>query len=420
MPSSCPVCEQPIASTAVHCAVCGFPTSLAIEGLRSVDPPADVEIEGNGNSPPAAADSAPRAAPLVENGPGASSPESELNATISRDLRSKMDLVRDLGRGPDVTSELCQAALIEAEGRIAEALEILRSAQSRLDAETDQLIGRRFELLGQRRAELERSGVRFGVQSDLKRLSAAIDAGDRDGAVQILLEVERRFAQFESDWKGLEGLLGQIEGLHRDASELAFPLGEISGEIAAIHDRLKDSELTEESLDAVAQEAAQTLMLLHEAIPASLEEELKKAGDTLDRLPEEHPPAALARRLHLEAGRRMRKGRLSESLQTLRELRREIGELERSRPVVPEGPTAEPTTAPTPVESEDEMLARLLKKARMLAGRVRTLPPDSETSREAAIQIREATDYLRSRQLKEADETLSRLMRMLSTEEAVS
>lgn len=417
MPSSCPVCEQPIASTAVHCAVCGFPTALAIEGLRSLDPSPASETEGDGAA-------APAPAPVSSVHPSAAaplpppSPEEELNATISHDLRAKMDLIRELGRGPDVTSDLCQAALIEAEGRVAEALDILRSAQSRLDVETDLLLRQRLEALSQRRQELLSNGIRFAVQGDLRRLQEAIESGDRQEAVPVLVEVERRFAQFESDWKGLQGLLGQIEGLHREASELQFPLGEISGEIEAIRDRLRDSELGEESLDTVAQEAAQTLMLLHEAIPASLEEELKRAGEELDKLPEEHAPAAVARRLHLEAGRHLRKGRLSESIQSVRELRRELAELERARLAPP--PPAAPVPAPAPAESEDEMLGRLLKKARALAGRVRTLPPDSDTAREAAVQIRDATDFLRSRKLREADETLSRLMRMLSTEGTVS
>ena len=412
MPSSCPVCEQPIASTAIHCSVCGFPTALAIEGLRSLDAPAAPPTVGNG----AGAAAVP---PLGAARKGATarappSREAELNEVITRDLRGKMELIRELGRGPDVTSELCQAALIEAEGRVGEALDILRSAQGRLDVETDQLLRQRVEFMEQRRQELQATGVRFAIQADFARLSEAIESGDRGEAVAVLIQVERRFTQFESDWRGLKGLLAQIEGLHREASELQFPLGEISGELEAIRDHLRDAELTEESMDAVAQEAAQTLMLLHEAIPASLEEELKRTGGTLNDLPEEYPPAAAARRLHLETGRHLRKGRLSESIQSVRELRRELVELEHAHAAPADAVATAPAVASPPAESEDEMLGRLLKKARSLAGRVRTLPPDSETSREAAVQIRDATDLLRVRKLREADETLTRLMRMLA------
>ena len=419
MPSSCPVCEQPIASTATHCAVCGFPTALAIEGLRSLDPTSAPDVEGDGHatasfpSPSAARTSSAHAPPPASR-------EGELNGVISRDLLTKMDLLRQVGRGPDVTRELCQAALIEADGRVAEALDILRTAQGRLDVETDQLLRQRLEVLEQRRQELQAKGVRFAVNADLGRLSDAIESGDREAAVTVLIEVERRFAQFESDWRGLQGLLAEIEGLHRQASELEFPLGEISGELEAIRDRLRDAELSEESLDAVAQEAAQTLMLLHEAIPASLEEELKRTGEALIELPEEYAPAAAARRHHLEAGRHLRKGRLSESIQNIRELRRELAEVERVRGGPPAAPPPGPVAAPASTETEDEMLGRLLKKARSLASQVRSLPPDSESSRDAAAQIREATDLLRMRRLKEADETLTRLMRVLATDGKVT
>jgi len=75
------------------------------------------------------------------------SAEEELNAAISLDLRSKMDLVRGLGPGPDVTAEMCQAALSEAEGRVTEALDILRSAQQRLETQTDEVLQQRLHLL---------------------------------------------------------------------------------------------------------------------------------------------------------------------------------------------------------------------------------------------------------------------------------
>jgi hypothetical protein len=410
VPSSCPICEQPIPSTAAHCAVCGFPTGLAIEGLRSGDgsDTAPAEPESGVAGPRTAAPRAKLPAPPP-------SPEEELNAAISRDLRAQMEVLHDLEHGPDVTSELCQAALIEAEGRAAEALGILRSAQSRLDHDTSALLAERTQQLKERRAALEQGGVRFALGADFERLSGAMESGQRREAVAFLVETDRRVGQLESDWKGLQGLLAQIEGLRNEAVELALPLGEVSSELEGIRDRLREHELTEERLDTFAQEAAQTLMLLHEAIPSSLAEELSRSETSLDRFPEEHSASAVARRLHLEASRHLKKGRLSEAMQSLRELRRELLELEK-QPTVPATAVAEGAAA----EDEDEMLDRLLKKARSLAARVRTLAPDSETARDAAVQIREATELLRGRQLQEADLTLSRLMRMLSTEPARS
>lgn len=403
MPSSCPICEQPIASTAVHCSVCGFPTGLAIEGLRSHAETAEPPSTGE---PKAPASRAPSASVAL-------SPEEEMTAAISRDLRTKMEFVRGLDEGADVTAEMCQSALSEADGRVTEALDILRSAQNRLEKQTGEILRERSRQLGERRALLEKSGVRFALGPDFARVASAIENGEREEAVTLLLATEQRVSQFESDWKGLQGLLAQIEGLRNQAAELGIPLGEISSELEGIRDRLASPSITQEALDSIAQEAAQTLMLLHEAIPSSLEAELARHEATLNRFPEDHAPSAIARRLQLEAARHLKKGRLSEAVQSVRDLRQELAELERQAAAKPA------VTAPVAAvreETEDEMFDRLLKKARALAARVRTLPPDSDTARDAAIQIREATERLRARQVKEADLTLSRLMRMLSSE----
>jgi hypothetical protein len=404
VPSSCPICEQPIPTTAVHCSVCGFPTGLAIEGLRSND--------GHENGTPTTDAPAPAAA-HPPPGPAALSPEEDLNAAISRDLRNKMDLVRQLGRGaPDLTNELCQAALSEADGRISEALATLRSAQSRLESESDELVRRRLTELGERRASLERTGARIAVGDELRRAQDALDAGEREAAIDQVVETDHRMTQFESDWRGLQGLLAQVEGLRSEATEIGIPLGEISGEVEAIRDRLREPNLTEEALDSVAQEAAQTLMLLHEVIPSALAEELDRADKTIDRFPEEDPRSSVAKRLHLEAARHLKKGRLTEAVRSVQDLRRELAELEVAAAASPAVGVIAP---PQAGETEDEMLDRLLKKARLLASRVRTLPPESDLAHDAAVQIREATDLLRGRQLKEADLTLTRLMRLLSS-----
>ncbi|MCI4372868.1 MAG: hypothetical protein L3K02_04405 [Thermoplasmata archaeon] len=403
MPSSCPICEQPISPTGSHCTVCGFPTALAIEGLRSMEPvgtPARTDPER------------PTTTTHVVAPP---TPEAELAARISRDLRAKMGLVRELGRSfPDATNELCQAALNEAEGRENEALETLRSAQARLEREIDDLLEQRIRSTNERREALAQIGVRFSLGSTWKGIDEELAQGRREDVTNFLLEAERRVAQFESDWKGIQGLLAQINGLKDEASELGLPLGEIASELEGIRDRLEAPNLTEESLDEVAQAAAQTLMLLHEAIPSSLEDELQRHAVTLDRFPEEHVPSAVARRLHVEASRHLKKGRLPEAVQSVRELRHQIEAIEKEEA---EGGAPPP---PAPIsearETEAETLDRLLKKARSLAARVRTLPPDSETAREAAMEIRQATELLKSRDLTEADQTLARLMRMLAAE----
>jgi hypothetical protein len=409
VPTSCPICEQPIPSTVGHCSVCGFPTALAIEGLRSLGPDLSGTLEFDTLGIPAIK--------AVVAAPEPPSVEAELCATISRDIRGKLDYVRELGRGaPDVTSDMCQAALSEAEGRVTEALDVLRRAQRSLDRQTDELLARRLASLQARESTLRETGVRFAIAGDLNRLKDAIEGGQREVAGGLLVETERRVTQFESDWRGLQGLLRQIDTLRKEATDLGIPLGEIAGEVAEIRDQLREPDITEDALDTVAQAAAQTLMLLHEAIPTSLEEELGRHEAVLSRYPEEHPPSAAARRLHTEASRHLKKGRLSDAVQSVRELRREIERLEQSRELHEVAVGVAPAVTPPAAETEAETLERLLKKARSLAGRVRTLPPDSELAREAASQIREVTDLLRNRELRGADQALARLMRMLSAE----
>ncbi len=409
MASNCPICDQPIPATVAHCSVCGFPTSLAIEALRALGPNGATASEMETAAQPAPA-------PVIAPPPAPPSPEAELCAAISRDLQEKLDYVRQLGRGsPDVTSEMCQAAMSEAEGRVSEALDVLRRAQRSLQRQTEEFLARRVKSLESRDEALRASGVTFELGADLARLRDALHNGGTTNTGQLLAETEARIAQFESDWRGLQGLLRQIDTLRHEASELGLPLGEIAGEISDIRSRLQEPNLTEDALDGIAQSAAQTLMLLHEAIPNSLEEELKRHETAIDRYPEDHPASATARRLHAEAARHLKRGRLTDATHSVRELRIEIEKLDQSREAqeiaVGEGAAA---AEPVPEESEAEALQRLLQKARMLAGRVRTLPPDSELARDAAVQIREVTDLLRRREVHQADETLSRLMRMLA------
>jgi DNA repair exonuclease SbcCD ATPase subunit len=408
--SNCPICDQPIPATVAHCSVCGFPTALAIEALRALGPNGATASEMETAAQPAPA-------PVLAPPPTPPSPEAELCAAISRDIQSKLEFVRQMGRGaPDVTSEMCQAAMSEAEGRVTEALDVLRRAQRSLERQTSDFLQRRVQSLTARDEVLRASGVSFALGPDLERLQAAVSDGGTAGAGELLAETESRIAQFESDWRGLQGLLRQIDTLHKEAGDLGLPLGEIGGELDEIRNQLKEPNLTEDRLDAIAQAAAQTLMLLHEAIPSSLETELARHETVIDRYPEDHPASAVARRLHSEASRHLKRGRLTDATHSVRELRLEIERLEQSREAqeiaVGEAPPAEPV----PPESEAEALQRLLQKARTLAGRIRTLPADSEVARDAAVQIREVTDLLRRREVARADEALSRLMRMLAAE----
>jgi hypothetical protein len=419
--TSCPICEQPIPSTIAHCSTCGFPTALAIEGLRSLTeepppPPAPTKP-----TPPKPTAKARRAAAAVPN------PQAELCAQISEDLLTKLMLIRELGgEAPDVSSEMCQAALTQADGRVGEALQVLRNAQSRLVQQSQQLFERRILRLEAQNTDFEKDGLQLGLTAQLRELRAKFGRGDREEALQSLIELDRRVDRFYSDWSGLKGLMAQIDALLNQAKNLDISLGELEGDVAVLREKISHLTLEEAAFDALAQSAAQRLMQLHEAIPSSLEAELNRHEQALATYPEEHPPSIPARRLHLEATRHLKKGRLNEAAQSVRELRAQIVMLEKTEP--PESARrAVPTSGVVPsrngqsgggapAETDGEALDRLLTKARMLAARVRTLPTDTDASFDAAAEIRRATDLLREHRLEEAELTLTRLMRTLSAQ----
>jgi DNA repair exonuclease SbcCD ATPase subunit len=421
-----------MASSSEHCGVCGFPTALAIEGLRSAAEPA---------SESAAVEPLPSpSAPVVAR---ARSSEADLSATIGRALLARAERLRPLGRDiPDVTSELCEAALSEASGRVAEALDILRSAQGRFERQALEAVRHREESVADRERALQRTGLKLDLAA--ARRPASDSTADPEAILQELITADRRLARIESDWKGLQGLLAQIESLRNEAADLGMPLTEVSQQAKTIREQLGSDSLTPEALDALADIAAHTLLLLHDSVPTALESELAQHSTALDRLPPDHPLGRPARKLHDEAKHHLQKGRLSEAVQSVRDLRRAIQALQAVPPPAPPArpapsavppavaapvnrarapvapapaPAPTPAPAPSPPEPAAPTLEVLLKKARSLAARVRTLPAESEAAREAAAQIREATDLLRAQRLVEADRTLTDLMRQLSEPE---
>jgi len=406
--ATCPVCDQRIETGASRCATCGFPTVLADLGLGPF--PVDGEAEAPPDDGPTHSSRATPAAPTPPTH------EAELSALIGKAMVGRMELLQPLGReAPDVTSELCQAALSEASGHDSEALSILRSAQSRLERETRRSLERALARLDERRNTLERSGIVVDLGLQIPTSAGGGDLDRPEELVPRLRGAEEHLGRIESDWKGVQGLLEQIDSLRAEADSLGIGLGDVPERIASIHETLSSSGVTEEGLDAVVLEAARVLMMLHDAVPTALDDELGKHSATLGAYPEHHPGLEDAQRKHARASQHLKDGRLTDALQGVLELRRMIASLQPIPAPPPTPPT--PEAPPTP-NADDVMLNNLLKKARSLAARVRTLPADSERAIDAAARIREATELLRARQLTEADIALTRLMRSLSYPES--
>jgi hypothetical protein len=454
--STCPVCEAPLAGASEHCSRCGFPSVLRDRLDGPI--PSPVEEESDAAATPVFG------GPRVGEPPA---PESELNATLARGLGERMELLRPIDRdAPDVTGEMCEAALSEASGRLTEAQQILRSAQARLDRETEELLGRHVEGLKSRVQRLASSGLRVAFDDELGRLADAVATEAPATAVAAVASSEHRLEAIEAHWRGLQGLIAQVEMLREAAAELGLPAARTPDRLARAREQLAASPATERELDTAAQIAAETLMQLHEAIPPALERELATHAGTLEHHAARRPQRAqAARRHHVDAVRHLRSGRLEDAVRSVRELRLALEELARAAeepstpspepkqapvvappsaasappppaagppapsvrrlpPAPPPSPPGEATPPPSPPPApaaparavpDAATVDTLMKKARSLAVRVRALPPESEQAAAAAREIHEATQLLRAGRYAEADAALSRLMRALAT-----
>jgi hypothetical protein len=411
--SDCPVCEAENPTTAVSCGTCGYPTALAVDALRGL---ADVAAMAM----PASASSAPRS-PRRPPRPTGKDPTAEQVERTALELESTMRLIGRLGvPTADVTVELHQAALTQADGRSVEALSLLRSALARLHEGTNEALARRLRSLEERQAILRNDGVAVSLGAEAVRIRAEIDAGRAEQAIDKLVIADEQLGRIETDWKGLKGLLRQIDDLRDSAEVIGRPVADVEESVEQIKTLLAAPDLSTDTLDEGAQIAARALMLLHEALPGAIEQELERHAVVLDGFQPDHTPARSARAMHAEATRHLRRGKIVEATARLRELRAAIGELGDPEPTAVAatigGGSEGGSGADQSSESVESSLTRLLQKARGLAARVRSLPADSELAYEAAGEIRRATELLRARKLEEADGTLSRLMRTLDAE----
>lgn len=458
MELTCPVCGEAVPSGEPHCVKCGFPRALATRLRTPVTFTPAPEPERSPELPPV-----PRARAATEE----VRPEAQLNASIARALEERMTILQTLDPGaPNVTGEMCEAALNEAGGRLADAQQILRSAQARLDKETEELLARHLNTLESRGKTLEAEGLHLALEDRLARLAESVLANEAATSVKEIAAEERRLTRLEAHWRDVEQLFGQITTLVEEGRRLGVPVGEIPDRLAAIRQGLAALPAEDRDLDQAAQAASGLLMELHKAIPTSLEQELERHGAAIGQHPEDRPKARSAKRLHAEAARHLADGRLLDAVESVRELRQVLAELtaeaaaasaaaiveptagassegavpapavsggdgvappavaaELEPPpptpvvtpapsiappnvaaVVPSAPVPPPEEAPAPVDQE---LASLMQKARDLAARIRALPSGSPEAKVATRHLHSATKLLRERRLAEAAEFLA-------------
>jgi hypothetical protein len=409
MPEECVICESALEGGPLYCGRCGFPTALTSaavialgrEGLGDANGEAVVEeaVEAGAESEIPA------------------DPEEAAIAHFARELRRALELIRELGgESGDVLGELRQAALLQAEGRATDTLALLRNAQVTASTRVGELFEHRLEELEDRQQVLVSQGILPEILGEAIRLREEFAEAPLESVLYHLADADRRLARTESNWAELRAMLRQIDQIRLGSKKVGLEFPEVEERLAGLRKSLAGGALTAEELETSLRTTTEGLHFYHDALTRPLQEELDRHAAHLAQYRPDHPPSRRARQMHTEANRHLRNGRFAEATFRLAELREAIREAA-SPPAVepPAGPLADrpaPAAASAPTETRYE-LAPLLAQAREIAGRLKQLPPEDPKTREAAAQIRVATDHLRARRLPEAGRTLTELMRSL-------
>jgi hypothetical protein len=392
MPGECAVCENTLEPDAPHCGSCGFPvalTSTAVIALGREEPTEDAEAGSAAATSPSYAE-----APIP--------PERASLEQFAGSLHGWVDLLKELGAETrEQVGEVRQAALLDAEGRSGEALQLIRNAATSAADLAGELFGRRLQELEERTQGLSAQGLEAEVPETFVRLRAEFDDGRAQDAVSTLRSEDARLQELEGSWKELKSVLRQIDELRGSAQSIGQVSNHVDEELAAVRELLARNRIGASDIQEAQGVATRLLLFFQEALPAELQEQLDRQAGQLARFGVEHAPSQKARQLHAESARHLRHGRLAESALRLTELTRAIAELGSPEPE---------KGAPHVAAPAEQQLASLLMKARQLASRVRHLPPGSPVAEEAASEIREATESLRQRRLDDAEKALTRLM----------
>lgn len=464
MTGQCAVCESSVPDAAAHCTSCGFP--MAMSGLASrlmVELPEPDSVilarRAESESPAPKARGRERAAASVGR-----DPQVEVVNRIARDVSHAVSLLQDLGGdGADIASELAQAAFTEAEGRVGEVLVLLRDAQGRVSIRLKEQFDARLKQLEERQAAMITSGVSVNLGTEIDRVRLDIRAGRREAALQRIDLADRSLSRMESDWRGLQGLLRQIEGLRESARLLELDVSEPDDSLRQVRVILAQPSLDVGALDHAAELAAEALMRLHDSIPLALEEFLDRLAAQVASWPPNFEGRRRAADIDREAHKLLKANRLVEATQRATELRqlllatgtppaetaaeeaavaaptlasppravdripaRRPERIDRPAPVpaptgVSPGPEPRETPPPPPARptparpaagaapTRGDSVRTLVSQARELAARIQKLPSDSPLARAAAVEIRNATELLRERKMDEAERTLADL-----------
>ncbi len=354
------------------------------------------------------------AAPAIAREPSATSPATSASDPSEPSARETIALTALLRRLTPETREashaLVEAALESARGRSGAAVDRLGSARQALGESIERAAELRREQLASRRARLRESGVEVRPVPAPPAAAVRIAPGELGVLVDGLEAADREIARTEADWQALEVAFGDVAALRAIAAENSWPVAGVKDRIGPARERMAKGPATSTDVSQWLGDAREEGQELSRSLAGPLRAELDRVGP--------HPEAAVQldpvgvnrlRALREGAERHWASGEILGALRALTELRR----LLREEPAAPAETPAGPSAAATPRTSVDLLQA----KARRFAEHLRTLPPDSEAARKAALGIREATALLRDGRLAEADATLTRLMQSMHLSE---
>ncbi|MGA7860741.1 MAG: hypothetical protein WCB19_02660, partial [Thermoplasmata archaeon] len=266
MTGQCAICEGAVPDSAAHCVTCGFPmamSDLAARLIVELPEPESTVIPRRGE-----ADGAAAARARDRSGsPAGRDPQVEVVNRIARDVSHAVSLLQDLGGdGADIANELAQAAFTEAEGRVGEVLVLLRDAQGRVSIRLKEQFDSRLKQLEERQAAMITSGVSVNLLTEIDRIRTDVRAGRREAALQRIDLADRNLSRMESDWRGLQGLLRQIEALRESARLLELDVAEPDDSLRQVRVILAQPALDVGALDHAAELAAEAVMRLHDSI----------------------------------------------------------------------------------------------------------------------------------------------------------
>jgi hypothetical protein len=398
----CVACDAELAEVEPACPQCGFPVTL--------EPDVEPNFAQMPLVAPAARDPTAPKRSADRTRAKARRPADHEIQSAAREVRYSLQLVKELGGAEEaLTDVIPRAAVLDSLGRSPEAVKLLRDSQATAIARAGDLFEDHLQRLQKRQVALIMAGFDPGPLQGASRLRAEFSELPLDVVARHLLEEEHLLGRTENAWTELRTRLVVIQAMRGHGVEPGRSDRDADQEATRILGLLERQALVPGELDRALAVTQPLLVAYQKSAPSRLQGVLDAHAETIHRYPTDHPDLPHARDLHEAASRHLEDGRIADALVTIEELRIALGGAES----IPIGPKVEVVTGgAVPMDIGTET-ARLLKRARLLAQRLKTLPPDNPLTFDAARLMRDLVGAIREDRIEEARTTLLELAHVL-------